>query len=101
MFTVVIWAINGLIWLKRQNSLSKSKINFDYLYDLDLTALSLGFDKENDKHNIQVGLKLRNSTSGPLEYYVETFDVILGDKTIPKPNFKSRRAVIPHGATRT
>lgn len=46
-----------------------------------------------------MGLILRNAADGPLKYQAEQFDVILGDRTIPHPKFKTLGGVIPRGST--
>jgi hypothetical protein len=74
---------------------------FTYAYGLDLKNLSIGRDEANPAGGVlQLGLLLANAADGPLKYHVEEMEVIIGDRTIPNPNFRSRGGVIPRGSER-
>ncbi len=92
-----IWVINGVVWLRRQRRPGRQRTTFDYSFGLALTGLYLGHDTESDESNLQLGLNLFNAAPGPLRYEVESFDVVIGDRTIARPNFANRGAILSRG----
>ena len=101
VFVAILWAWNGVIWLRRQRRPGKHQVAFDYGYGLALEGLHIGRDEEKEEAALQIGLILRNATDGPLKFYVEEFDIIIDDMTITRPQFKTRDALISRGAQMT
>lgn len=93
VFVAVIWLWNGIIWLKHQKRPSKQRTLFDYSYGLDISNVYLGRDKKDE--TIQIGVVLKNTASGPVQFYVEDMDVIIENRTLTQPEFKKREGVIP------
>ena len=94
-FTAGIWAWNGVSWARNQKRPPSARISFDYSYGLALDSIQLGMDDTKEDAAFQIGLNLRNATSGALKYHVEEFDVILNNRTIANPIFTNKGTVIP------
>ena len=86
-FVAVVWAINGIVWLRGQARPSRARILFDYSYGLSLEAVPTALDLNNSDNTFEVRLYLRNLASGPMKLLVEKFHTTIGDRfyTIPKP----------------
>jgi len=96
-FAVCLWMYNNIIWLMTRTHPLKTKLAFDYSYGLALSRLHLGIDDADENKALQIGLWLKNSADAPLKYYVDDFDIVLGDRAIPNPVFTNKGGVIPKG----
>ena len=96
-FTMLVWLWIGFIWLKAKDRPSKKKQKFDFSYGLAISHLNLGRDDDSKDAAVQLGAWLQNATDYPMKYEVTDIIVILGDRTLPNPNFISRGGVIARG----
>ena len=92
-FVAVLWAWNGVVWLRSQRRPSKQRALFDYSYGLDIAGVHLARDQESGK--IQIGAILKNTARGPVQYYVEEMSVVVEDRTLTSPDFPHREGIIP------
>lgn len=101
VFVMIIWGINGIVWLRRQSQPAKARMAFDYRYGLALLCLHMGRDEGKEEASFQVGLVLKNASEWPMKYHVEDMNVIVGDRTIAKPNFTNTGGLISKGCHTT
>src|SRR5216683_756795 len=52
-FVAVIWAINGIVWLRRQKRPSKARVAFDYSYGIALDEITPSHDEGNEKNCLE------------------------------------------------
>jgi hypothetical protein len=86
-FTLGIWMINGVIWLRRQRRPSKQRISFDYSYSLALEGIWAGLDLDNNENTLELRLQLRNTAVRPIRFEVEKLQFRIEDRfveAIPK-----------------
>ena len=68
----------------------------EYAYCLAYTGLTVGFDESAQADALQIGIGLQNASAWPLEYHVKEFRIVIGDRTIPEPEYVGRDGgVIP------
>ncbi len=79
-FCASIWALNGIIWLRRQSRPSAARIAFDYSYGVTLDEVSPSHDPGNEKNCLEFRFLIRNVAPGPLKYNAERIDVIVDDR---------------------
>jgi hypothetical protein len=97
----ILWAVNGVIWLRREIRPSRKRIAFDCAYGLALESISLGKDEGQQTAAVQLGIVLRNAAPVPLRYVVEDMAVIIGTATIPHPTWANRGGLISRGCATT
>ena len=73
---------------------TKRKFTFDYAYSLGLQGIHLAYDDSVTPAPLQLGLVLANVAEGPIKYEVDQFEVVIEDRAIAHPVFKSRGGVI-------
>jgi hypothetical protein len=99
---LLLWAggVHTKLYKRIQLYARRQRMPFDYSYGLALDGLALGRD---DSHpggpQFQVGLNISNVVDGPLRYEVDSFDVVIDNRTLAKPSFQNRGGVIPRGCT--
>jgi hypothetical protein len=99
-FLALLWTFIGLATLrdrKRPRIVSAAQ---DYSYGLLFEGLSLGYDPKGEDGALQLGVVLRNFSPGPLRYTVDKFQVIMGDRTLPRVKKGLLTAFIPRGGQR-
>lgn len=80
---------------------TKRKFTFNYAYGLALAGLHLGYDDSMNPPAVQLGLVLANATEYPIKYEVEQFEVVIENRAIGQPGFKTRGGVIASRMTGT
>jgi hypothetical protein len=98
VFTSGIWAINGMVWLRRQARPSREHIAFDYAYALALEEIAPSLDLNNLENTLELRPKFRNVANGPMRVLIDRMDVRLEDRF-----YQARIAnfVIPRAVQRT
>ena len=85
VFVAVLWAWNGIIWLRSQRRPTRSMLTFDYSYGLSLEDVIAALDLDNEQNTLEIRLKIRNLTNRPIKVSVERLHIIIEDRfyTIP------------------
>lgn len=75
----------------------------DLRYGLAYEGMFFAFNPDPKSGALQLGLVLANSTSEPIRFAVERFDVVIGTTTLPaqSKSFVNMGTVIPVGGKRT
>lgn len=98
-FVALIWAINGIVWLRSQARPSKARITFDYSYGLSLEDVIPALDLRNLDNTFEIRLRVRNHANGPVRILVEKFYITIEDRFYGSP--AQFRSVPPRGAATT
>src|SRR5579884_1046422 len=80
VFTVVLWGVNGLIWLQRQRRPSRARVSYDYSYALASEEVIPSLDLENNQNTLKFRLAFTNVANGALKYHVEKLQIFLEDR---------------------
>jgi hypothetical protein len=86
VFGGVLWAINGVVWLRRQRRPSKASVTFDYSYGVVLEAVETSYDANNEGNSFEIRLRIRNHASGPMSFEFERIHVTIGDRFHTAPS---------------
>jgi hypothetical protein len=98
-FVAVVWAINGIVWLRSQARPSKARITFDYSYGLSLEEVRPSLDVENVDNILEIRLYVRNLTNGPMKILIERFHTTIEDRFYTSP--KHGQSVLSRAAATT
>jgi hypothetical protein len=98
-FVAVVWAINGIVWLRSQARPSKARITFDYSYGLSLEEVTPALDVDNVNNTLEIRLYVRNLANGPMKITTEQFDTTIEDRFHMMPT--KIEAVLPRAAAIT
>lgn len=82
VFTATIWAINGIIWLRRQRRPSRARIAFDYAYAIPVTSVEFGWDPQNKANTLEIRPRIKNVAPGPIRYRVVRLYVTFNDRFV-------------------
>jgi hypothetical protein len=97
-FTLTIWLINGVIWLRRQARPSHTRIAFDYSYAMALEDVEYSVDDDNEVNTLEVRPRFRNVASGPIKFIVEKIETRIEDRIA---SARQIDGVIPRATLRT
>jgi hypothetical protein len=94
VFLVLLWSYIGVATIARQRK------PHDYAYCLLYESITFGFDPDNESNALQLQLALRNVGDAPIQYEVESFDVVIGDRTVTHKVHANRGGYLPRFAFR-
>jgi hypothetical protein len=97
-FTLTIWIINGVLWLRRQARPSRARISFDYSYAMALEDIEFVIDDTNAFNTLELRPKFRNVANGPVKFMVEKIDIRIEDRIAQARHIEG---VIPRATLRT
>lgn len=95
----MVWLIIGLRALFRRGAPEKPKMQFDYSYALAVMAPYVAKDEENEEGFFQPGVVWRNAGPAALKFYVDYFNVVIGDRTGRRSY--NREGIIPRDCHKT
>lgn len=101
VFLSVLWTYIGLTFLIDRRKPRLTQPAQDYRYGLVFEGCVPVYEAANEDAALQIGLQLRNFSSGPIRYSVEHFDVRIGSRTLPKLKKGALVSYLPRGAGRT
>jgi hypothetical protein len=103
VFLASLWTYIGIVFLADRKKPREIKAAQDYRYGLTFEGMAPIYDSEisnDDDPMLSVGLQLRNYSSGPIRYDIETFDVRIGTRSLPKMKKGLLYGFMPRGGGR-
>lgn len=73
----------------------------DYSYGISYVGSVIAFDTANRDATLQIGLKITNTSRGPIRYKVERFEVVVGNRTIGQKVYLNDGGLLPLMSSRT
>jgi hypothetical protein len=103
-FLAALWTIVGMTVLYDRRRPRKVQTHLDYRYRLTFEGLiplfNLTSAKVPNAGALGFAIRLRNFSPGPLDYYLESVDIRLGTRTIPKYRLNAITGYLARGALR-
>ncbi len=101
VFLALLWTWIGITTLRDRKKPRVIRAESDYAYGLTYEGFVPVYEPRNEEAALQFGLQLRNYSTGPIRYSIETFDVRIEDRALPRFKSGSLSGYLARGAGRT
>lgn len=100
IFLTVFWTSIGVVYLFDRRKPRVIKPEHDYRYGLTFEGIVPLYDPNNEDGALQFSLQFRNFSSGPIRYTVESFDIRIDTRSLPKLKKGALTSFLPRGGAR-
>jgi hypothetical protein len=94
VFLVLLWTYIGVSTVSRRKRPIIIRHEEEYSYTLLHEGINFGFDPDNVENCLQLGINLRNVGTLPMLYVVESLQVVIGDRTVTKKEYKNNSGIM-------
>jgi hypothetical protein len=99
-FLVLLWSYVGITILIDRHHPRDVRSVPDYRYGLTFEGINPNIDFLSDDAWLNFGVQVRNFSQAPIRYHIESFDVRIGTRALPKSE-KQFTGYLPRGSGKT